>query len=60
MSRIRPKQPRLQLDPESYEQLCREVLQRTDGDLSSAAAWRVFRFVTGNFGLNPEMTPSRT
>src|SRR5437660_1253984 len=28
MGRIRPKQPRPRLDPESYEQLCREVLQR--------------------------------
>jgi 5-methylcytosine-specific restriction endonuclease McrA len=28
MSQIRPKQPRLRLDPELYEQLCREVLQR--------------------------------
>jgi|GraSoiStandDraft_41_1057321.scaffolds.fasta_scaffold118814_2 5-methylcytosine-specific restriction endonuclease McrA len=28
MNRIRPKQPRLRLDPESYEQLCEEVLQR--------------------------------
>ena len=28
MSRIPPKQLRLRLDPESYEQLCREVLQR--------------------------------
>jgi 5-methylcytosine-specific restriction endonuclease McrA len=28
MSRIRPKQPRLRLDPESYKQLCLEVLQR--------------------------------
>src|ERR1039458_6150225 len=27
MDRIRPKQPRLRLDPESYEQLCRKVLQ---------------------------------
>jgi len=30
MSRIQPKRPRLRLDPESYEQLCREVLQ-SDG-----------------------------
>ncbi len=28
MSQIRPKQPRLRLYPELYEQLCREVLQR--------------------------------
>ena len=28
MNRIRPKQPRLRLDPESYEQLCQKVLQR--------------------------------
>ena len=28
MSLIRPKQPRLRLDPEWYEQLCRDVLQR--------------------------------
>jgi 5-methylcytosine-specific restriction endonuclease McrA len=28
MNRIRPKQPRLWLGPELYEQLCREVLQR--------------------------------
>jgi 5-methylcytosine-specific restriction endonuclease McrA len=28
MSQIRPKRPRLQLDSELYEQLCREVLQR--------------------------------
>ena len=28
MNRIRPKQPRRQLDPEAYEQLCHEVLQR--------------------------------
>ena len=28
MSRIRPRQPRLKLDSESYKQLCREVLQR--------------------------------
>jgi hypothetical protein len=28
MSRIRPKQPRLRLDAQSYLQLCREVLQR--------------------------------
>jgi 5-methylcytosine-specific restriction endonuclease McrA len=28
MSQIRPKQPRLRLYPEWYEQLCREVLQR--------------------------------
>ena len=33
MSRIRPKNPRLRLDPESYEQLCREVWQRDE--------WRV-------------------
>jgi 5-methylcytosine-specific restriction endonuclease McrA len=28
MNRIRPKQARLRLDAESYEQLCQEVLQR--------------------------------
>jgi 5-methylcytosine-specific restriction endonuclease McrA len=28
MNRIRPKQPRLRLNPESYEQLCQTVLQR--------------------------------
>jgi 5-methylcytosine-specific restriction endonuclease McrA len=28
MSQIRPKQPRIRLDREQYEQLCREVLQR--------------------------------
>ncbi len=28
MNPIRPKQSRLRLDPESYEQLCQEVLQR--------------------------------
>ena len=28
MGQIRPKQPRLRMDPELYEQLCREVLQR--------------------------------
>ena len=28
MTQVRPKQPRLRLDPELYEQLCREVLQR--------------------------------
>ena len=28
MNRIRLKQPRLRLDPESYEQLCQAVLQR--------------------------------
>ena len=28
MNGIQPKQSRLRLDPESYKQLCREVLQR--------------------------------
>ena len=28
MNRIRPKQPRLQLEPESYEKLREQVLQR--------------------------------
>jgi 5-methylcytosine-specific restriction endonuclease McrA len=28
MNTIRPKHPRLRLSPQSYEQLCREVLQR--------------------------------
>ena len=28
MNTVRPKHPRLRLPPQSYEQLCREVLQR--------------------------------
>jgi 5-methylcytosine-specific restriction endonuclease McrA len=28
MNRIRPKQPRVRLDPESYKELCRQVLAR--------------------------------
>jgi 5-methylcytosine-specific restriction endonuclease McrA len=28
MRRIRPKRPRLRLDPASYKQLCRKVLER--------------------------------
>jgi 5-methylcytosine-specific restriction endonuclease McrA len=28
MNPIRPKQPRLRLDAEAYQQLCRQVLQR--------------------------------
>lgn len=28
MSRLRPRQPRIQLDPEAYKALCREVLNR--------------------------------
>ena len=28
MKPIRPKQPRLRLDPDAYQQLCRQVLER--------------------------------
>ncbi len=38
MNRIRPKQPRLRLDPESYEQLRKQVLRRDGWRCQSCGA----------------------
>ena len=38
MSQIRLKQPRLRLDPELYEQLCRESCKGMDGECQSCGS----------------------
>jgi hypothetical protein len=60
MSQIRPKQPRLRLDPELYEQLCREVLQRDGWRCQSCGSLKNLQVLTRNFAVNPGMILSRT
>ena len=40
MNPIRPKQPRLQLDPDEYQQLCGQVLERDSWRCQSCGSMR--------------------
>ena len=59
MNRLLPKQPRLRLDPESYEQLRLEVLRRVVGDANPVERDRIWKFTTRNSEVAAEVIPRR-
>lgn len=60
MNGILPKQPRSQLDAESYERLRVQVLGVMAGDVNIAAPDLTWRFITKSFAVGAEMILKRT
>jgi hypothetical protein len=58
VNRIRPKQSRIRLDPDSYEQLRLQVLRPTVGAANLAGPCRTLKFTTKNFAVSAVMIPN--
>jgi hypothetical protein len=60
MTSIRPKTPRIRLEPEAYALLQRKILSATTGSVRTVVAGSTFRFTTRNFEVIPETTQKKT
>ena len=60
MNQVRPKRPRLRLDPEMYEHLRLKCYVATAGDANPAARGQTLRSTTKNFVAILVMILSRT